>query len=93
VQPKIRALVDGFAMVSEWQAECFCQVFGLDPTRIGILRNAVGPAFADLFGGGPILAAKVGPPTLCYTSTPVPRAGPPAGCVRPHLVRGARCAP
>jgi hypothetical protein len=70
VQPEIRALVDGFAMVSEWQAECFCQVFGLDPTRIGILRNAVGPAFADLFGGGPILAAKVGPPTLCYTSTP-----------------------
>lgn len=69
-QPETRALVDGFALVSEWQAACFCQAFGLDPARIGILRNAVGPAFADLFEGGPILPAKVGPPTLCYTSTP-----------------------
>jgi glycosyltransferase involved in cell wall biosynthesis len=65
-----RALIDGFALVSEWQADCFCQAFGLDPARIGILRNAAGPAFADLFGGGPILSAKVGPPMLCYTSTP-----------------------
>jgi glycosyltransferase involved in cell wall biosynthesis len=69
-QPETRGLVDGFAMVSEWQADCFCQAFGLDPMRIGILRNAAGPAFADLFGGGPILPAKTGPPTLCYTSTP-----------------------
>ena len=69
-QPEIQALVDGFALVSDWQAACFCQAFGLDPARIGILRNAAGPAFADLFGGGPILPAKVGPPTLCYTSTP-----------------------
>jgi glycosyltransferase involved in cell wall biosynthesis len=69
-QPETQALVDNFALVSEWQAECFCQAFGLDPMRIGILRNAAGPAFADLFGGGPILPAKVGPPTLCYTSTP-----------------------
>ena len=69
-QPEIRALVDGFALVSDWQAACFCQVFGLDPARIGILRNAAGPAFVGLFGGGPIMPAKVGPPTLCYTSTP-----------------------
>jgi glycosyltransferase involved in cell wall biosynthesis len=69
-QPEIRALFHGFAMVSEWQADCFHQAFGLDPARIGILRNAVGPAFADLFADGPILPAKPGPPTLCYTSTP-----------------------
>jgi glycosyltransferase involved in cell wall biosynthesis len=69
-QPETRALVDGFALVSEWQADCFYQAFGLDPMRIGILRNAVGPAFADLFGGGPILPAKADPPSLCYTSTP-----------------------
>jgi glycosyltransferase involved in cell wall biosynthesis len=69
-RPETRALVDGFAMVSEWQADCYCQAFGLDPMHIGILRNAAGPAFADLFGCGPILPAKVGPPTLCYTSTP-----------------------
>jgi glycosyltransferase involved in cell wall biosynthesis len=69
-QPEMQSLIDGFAMVSEWQAACFCQAFGLDPARIGILRNAVGPAFTDLFGGGPILPAKEGPPTLCYTSTP-----------------------
>jgi len=69
-QPEIQSLIDGFAMVSEWQAGCFWQAFGLDPARIGILRNAVSPAFADLFGGNPILPAKEGPPTLCYTSTP-----------------------
>jgi glycosyltransferase involved in cell wall biosynthesis len=69
-QPAVQALIDGFAMVSEWQAACFCQAFGLDPARIGILRNAVSPAFADLFGEGSILPAKEGPPTLCYTSTP-----------------------
>jgi glycosyltransferase involved in cell wall biosynthesis len=57
-------------MVSEWQAAYFCQAFGLDPARIGIRRNAVSPACADLFGGNPILPAKEGPPTLCYTSTP-----------------------
>lgn len=69
-QPEIRALVDGFALVSEWQAACFHYAFGLDPERIAILRNAVGPAFTDLFEGGPILPAKAGPTTLCYTSTP-----------------------
>ncbi len=69
-QPEIRALFDGFALVSEWQADRFHHAFGLDPARIGILRNAVGPAFADLFGGGAILPAKAGPPTLCYTSAP-----------------------
>jgi glycosyltransferase involved in cell wall biosynthesis len=69
-QPETRALVDGFALVSEWQADCYYNAFGLDPMRVGILRNAVGPAFAELFGGGPILSAKAGPPTLCYTSTP-----------------------
>lgn len=69
-RPETRGLFDGFALVSEWQADCFCQAFKLDPARIGILRNAAGPAFADLFGGGPILSAKVSPPTLCYTSTP-----------------------
>jgi glycosyltransferase involved in cell wall biosynthesis len=69
-QPKIQSLIDGFAMVSEWQAACYCQAFGLDPARVGILRNAVGPAFADLFSGKPILPAKEHPPTLCYTSTP-----------------------
>lgn len=69
-QPEIRSVFDGFAMVSEWQADCFHQAFGLDPARIGILRNAVGPAFTDLFGDAGILPAKAGPPTLCYTSTP-----------------------
>jgi glycosyltransferase involved in cell wall biosynthesis len=69
-QPEIRALVNGFALVSEWQAACFHQAFGLDPERIAILRNAAGPAFADLFDGSPILPTKAGPPTLCYTSTP-----------------------
>lgn len=68
--PAIRALFSGFAMVSEWQADCFHQAFGLDPARIGILRNAVGPAFAELFAEAPILPAKSGPPTLCYTSAP-----------------------
>lgn len=70
VHPEVKALVDGFALVSEWQAACFHQAFGLDPARIAILRNAVGPSFADLFGDGPILPIKAAQPTLCYTSTP-----------------------
>ncbi len=70
VQPEIRALLDGVALVSNWQAACFIETFGLDPARVGVLRNAIGPAFADLFGDGPILPAKAGPATLCYTSTP-----------------------
>ncbi|HTX94126.1 MAG TPA: glycosyltransferase family 4 protein [Mycobacterium sp.] len=69
-RPEIRAQLDGFALVSDWQAAWFCQAFDIDPARTAILRNAAGPAFADLFGGGPIMPAKEDPAMLCYTSTP-----------------------
>jgi glycosyltransferase involved in cell wall biosynthesis len=62
---------DGFAFVSKWQAEQFQKAFGIDARRSGILRNAAGPEFHGLFGEGEnIVAAKVKPPVLVYTSAP-----------------------
>jgi predicted O-linked N-acetylglucosamine transferase (SPINDLY family) len=65
------AIFDGFALVSDWQHQQFQRHFKLDPARVGILRNAIAPAFQHVFPQpSPILAAKVQPPILAYTSTP-----------------------
>jgi glycosyltransferase involved in cell wall biosynthesis len=72
--PAERDAYDAFAFVSAWQAERYCRAFGIDPARVGIQRNAVGPAFADLAdssaGGDSILGQKANPPVLAYTSAP-----------------------
>lgn len=68
--PAVRGAWDGFALLSDWQARRFRQHFGLVQDRIGIMRNGLTPAFANLFGDGPILAHKPWPPVLAYTSTP-----------------------
>jgi len=69
--PAERAHYDGFAFVSEWQRRRFVEMFGLDGTLTGVLRNAVGPRFAGMFGANePVAAAKAWPATLVYTSTP-----------------------
>ena len=66
-----RAAYDGFAMVSDWQREQFQRCFALDPGRMKVLRNAIAPAFANLFPNDEcILPAKALPPVLAYTSTP-----------------------
>lgn len=69
--PAVRNAYTGFACVSEWQARVSTPVFGWDPRRIGIQRNAVAPWFLNLFSAEEsILAAKDDPPVLAYTSTP-----------------------
>jgi hypothetical protein len=66
-----RDAYDAFALVSEWQRWQYVQDCGIDATRIGVLPNAVSPAFENLFpDGAPILAQKARPPVLAYTSTP-----------------------
>jgi glycosyltransferase involved in cell wall biosynthesis len=67
----VRDAYDGWACVSRWQADLSGRVFGLDPQRVGVLRNAVGPWFLELFSpSDSILAVKHWPPVLAYTSTP-----------------------
>ncbi len=68
--PAIRDMFQRFALVSNWQSQCFQAAFGIDRARIGILRNAISPAFAGLFGDGPILPHKPWPPVFCYVSAP-----------------------
>lgn len=69
--PGAQAAFDGFAMVSQWQREQYIRQFHLDPARTAVLRNAIAPAFANLFPNHtPILPEKSGPPILTYTSTP-----------------------
>jgi glycosyltransferase involved in cell wall biosynthesis len=67
----VRNAYDGWACVSQWLAELSGRVFGLDPRRTGVLRNAVSPWFLELFPtSSSILAGKRWPPVLAYTSTP-----------------------
>jgi glycosyltransferase involved in cell wall biosynthesis len=62
---------DGFVLVSDWQAHGYSQVFGIQPQRITILRNAISPAFENLYAEPETIASrKPWPPVLCYTSTP-----------------------
>lgn len=66
-----RAAYDGFAMVSEWQRTQYNLAFGVELSRMAVLRNAIAPTFADLFSGQEsILAQKTQPPVMAYTSTP-----------------------
>ena len=70
-QPALRDAYDAFAMVSRWQLEKYHAAFGIDPGRMGIMRNAVGFAFERQFGPDEaILPVKSMPPVLAYTSTP-----------------------
>ncbi|HSZ58751.1 MAG TPA: glycosyltransferase family 4 protein [Tepidisphaeraceae bacterium] len=69
--PVRRDAYDAFAMVSRWQLEKYQAEFGIDPPRMGVMRNAVGFAFEKQFGPGEaILPHKGRPPVLAYTSTP-----------------------
>ena len=68
---EVRSAFDGFALLSDWQRDAFVRQFQIDPSRIRILRNAISPAFGQLFpAGADIVAAKKRPPVLAYTSTP-----------------------
>jgi glycosyltransferase involved in cell wall biosynthesis len=59
----------GFAMVSEWQSEQYRAAFGIDGSRMRVLRNAASPAF--LAQSRSVHWFQAGrPPVLAYTSTP-----------------------
>lgn len=69
--PAMRALWDEFVLISDWQAECYRRDFGLPSDRVKVLRNAVGPTFARMFGPqDKVTAGRATPPVLVYTSTP-----------------------
>ncbi len=62
---------DGIALVSAWQREQFHRKLGLDPGRVGVMRNGIGFPFQNMFAdGGSILGTKTYPPVLVYSSTP-----------------------
>ena len=66
-----RGYYDGFAFVSDWQRRRFVDLFGVEAGRTGVMRNAIGARFQDMFAEDePIAAQKVWPATLAYTSTP-----------------------
>lgn len=70
-EPGRRDVFDGFAFVSEWQRQRYVEKFALPAERCTVLRNAIAPAFENLFAPGEsIPAAKARPPILAYTSTP-----------------------
>jgi glycosyltransferase involved in cell wall biosynthesis len=67
--PAERDLYAGFAMVSAWQANTYVAAFGLDPKKIGILRNAVAPAFMESKPSARWIRSET-PPVFGYSSTP-----------------------
>lgn len=69
--PDIAQSFDQIICVSDWQKQQFCQHFGLAPTHIQVIRNAISPFFENLFLDRQELEeAKACPPHLTYTSTP-----------------------
>jgi glycosyltransferase involved in cell wall biosynthesis len=70
-QSDVQAQWDVIVCVSKWHAAAMQRQFGLDPRRVAVQRNAIGPAFANLFPDAAALAAaKSSAPVLAYTSTP-----------------------
>ncbi|MGF1623249.1 MAG: glycosyltransferase [Alphaproteobacteria bacterium] len=63
----VRAQWDAFALVSDWQTARFVTEFGLAPSQVGVLRNAIAPVFERLAING---KAFHEPASLAYTSTP-----------------------
>jgi glycosyltransferase involved in cell wall biosynthesis len=62
---------NALALVSNWQRDQFHQRLGVDPSRVGVMRNAIGYPFENQFPPDqPILAAKQWPPVLAYCSAP-----------------------
>lgn len=70
-RPEVRAGWNAIVCVSQWQLAGMQRRFGLDSSRTVVLRNAVGPAFLNLFPDAAALAkAKSSAPIFAYTSTP-----------------------
>lgn len=70
-RPEVRGGWDAIVCVSQWQAAEMRRQFGLNSDQVAVLRNAVAPAFINLFPDIAALAkAKSSAPVLAYTSTP-----------------------
>lgn len=68
---RILTTYDAFVFVSGWQMESFVQTFPIGRRKCMILRNAISPAFENLFPEEEnVLSKKSQPPVLVYTSTP-----------------------
>ena len=67
-----RDIWDKIVCVSNWQREEVLKEYELDPDRVCVLRNAIAPAFENLFTSHvDLVAAKSGDVLrLTYTSTP-----------------------
>jgi glycosyltransferase involved in cell wall biosynthesis len=69
----LRALThprDRIVCVSNWHKANFAS-YGVEPARIMVLRNAIGPAFENLFAPGEsVTAAKALPPRAAFASVP-----------------------
>ncbi|MCS6850281.1 MAG: glycosyltransferase family 4 protein [Gemmataceae bacterium] len=70
-RPEVRASWDVVVCISEWHRATMIAHYGLEPTRVCILRNAIAPVFEGLFASvEELVAAKGDRPVLAYTSTP-----------------------
>ena len=69
-EKRFSAVHDAIILISRWQLEDYLETFPLKRDKCFILRNAISPAFENLFSGQFLLAQKANPPILAYTSTP-----------------------
>jgi glycosyltransferase involved in cell wall biosynthesis len=69
--PAVVALWDRIVCISDWQKTMFQKELGLPVGKMDVLRNAIGPAFENMFRTTAQLAeAKSKELRLTYTSTP-----------------------
>lgn len=70
-RPEVRQGWDKIVCVSDWHRGRYRDVFQVDPRRLEMQRNAIGPSFESLFAdAGDLQRRKVRPLRLAYTSTP-----------------------
>jgi glycosyltransferase involved in cell wall biosynthesis len=60
---EVKDAFDKIVLISNWQKENYLKIFGINKSKICILRNAISPAFENLKG-------KKKPLSMAYTSTP-----------------------
>lgn len=70
-EASVLAICDYIVFVSDWQRSQYIKKFDIDKNKTHVLRNAISLPFENLFENSEdILAGKISPPTLVYTSTP-----------------------
>ena len=70
-KPTVRDLWDRIVCVSSWHRTMVLEAFDADPAKVVVLRNAIAPAFENLFSSREaLISAKSNSLHLAYTSTP-----------------------